>query len=147
MYCENFPVAMKCLGMLFVVDGVSFISLCTQTNRVLREFGAPNFIRVSLKDEDFEKLSSGEYIIENLLKRVALFLKNGFKLGDASSYSYVGASNSQIRDHACWFVRDDGTNVAARIRQWIGDLSGKVSTSPGCCAFSESEHSSFQGAR
>ncbi|CAD7696502.1 unnamed protein product [Ostreobium quekettii] len=48
-------------------------------------------------------------------------MKQGFRAGHAAEYKYLAGSNSQNREHACWFV-EERAETADGIRNWIGDL-------------------------
>lgn len=96
-----------------------------QTNRVLRKYESGNFIRVSIRDENFDKVSTLRGEVTNLLDRVGKVMREGFRVGCTTFYSYLASSNSQIREHACWFVEAQSTASASDIREWIGELSGE----------------------
>eukprot|EP00803_Ostreobium_quekettii_P004897 evm.model.scf_108.3 EVM.evm.TU.scf_108.3 scf_108:8471-14081(-) len=94
-----------------------------QTNRVLRKYKPEHFIRVSIRDENFDKLTAMNGDIGDLLARVAGVLRRGFRIGSTLDYEYLAGSNSQIREHACYFV-EKRAETADSIRKWIGDLQG-----------------------
>ncbi|XP_078610878.1 uncharacterized protein LOC144881587 [Branchiostoma floridae x Branchiostoma japonicum] len=93
-------------------------------NRILRKYGQDNFMRVSIRDEDFCKLAAvgrpGEE--ETTFTRVKQFLQDGLIVGDRE-YVFLAASNSQLREHNVWFFASDGTNTAESIRRDMGDFS------------------------
>lgn len=94
------------------------------SNRVLREFGPDNFIRVHFRDEDFLKLSivKNNSSIDNLLEvGVRGCLDNGIRIG-GRRFEFLAMSSSQLRGHGCWFV--DEKLGADRIRKWLGTFDG-----------------------
>lgn len=104
------------------IDSVCVQSL--QTNRIIREFTAENFMRVNIRDENMDPLCSLFGDLVNLTDHVGEILRSGIQIGDAK-YDYLASSNSQIRTHSCWFVEEDGKGFDKKadiIRQGIGDL-------------------------
>ena len=89
-------------------------------NRVLRQYNTDQFLCVSIRDEDFSRLSSAGGSIEKILERVKQTLDSGVIAGGDWFY-YLGSSNSQLRNHGCWFVRP--SPQPEEIRQWMGDFS------------------------
>ena len=92
------------------------------SNRVLREFGADNFIRVHFRDEDFLKLSviRSNSSIDNLLEvGVRGCLDDGIVIG-GRKFEFLAMSSSQLRGHGCWFV--DEKLGADQIRSWLGSF-------------------------
>ena len=89
-------------------------------NRVLRNYDPDNFICVNIRDEDFSKLSSASGTIEELLARVKRILDEGVRPG-GEQFLFLGSSNSQLRNHGCWFVRP--SPHPNEIRRWMGDFS------------------------
>eukprot|EP00058_Branchiostoma_floridae_P010132 XP_002595620.1 hypothetical protein BRAFLDRAFT_64730 [Branchiostoma floridae] len=91
-------------------------------NRILRKYGEDNFMRVSIRDEDFCKLSAVGGEEETTFTRVKKFLQDGLLVGDRK-YVFLAASNSQLREHNVWFFASDGKNTAESIRKDMGDFS------------------------
>ena len=89
-------------------------------NRVLRNYNTDQFLCVNIRDEDFSRLSSAGGSIEKILERVKQTLDSGVIAGGDWFY-YLGSSNSQLRNHGCWFVRP--SPHPQEIRQWMGDFS------------------------
>ena len=89
-------------------------------NRVLRNYNTDQFLCVNIRDEDFSRLSSAGGSIEKILERVKQTLDSGVIAGGDWFY-YLGSSNSQLRNHGCWFVRP--SPHPEEIRQWMGDFS------------------------
>lgn len=84
-------------------------------------------MRVSIRDETMEPLCSLFGDLSNLTEHVGNILRTGIQVGN-SSYDYLASSNSQIRNHSCWFVEEDGKGFDKKsdiIRQGIGDLNCK----------------------
>ncbi|GMH33449.1 hypothetical protein BSKO_01283 [Bryopsis sp. KO-2023] len=96
-----------------------------QTNRVLRHFGEQyRFIRVAIRDENMAKISGIHGQIGGVLNYIEELLNEGFEVGGVK-FKFLGASNSQVRDHGCWFVEvKPEQDTARKIRDWIGELSG-----------------------
>ncbi|XP_077981923.1 uncharacterized protein LOC144436930 [Glandiceps talaboti] len=91
-------------------------------NRVLRNFGEENCVRLVFRDEDYHKLP---YFIvsKEIEERIRAILKSGIDV-DRRHYEFLACSNSQLRDHGCWlYAKDNNGNTAASIRQWMGDFS------------------------
>lgn len=88
-------------------------------NRVLRQFNTDQFLCVNVRDEDFSRLSSAAGAIDKILERLQSTLDNGVIVG-GESFLYLGSSNSQLRNHGCWFVRP--SPHPEEIREWMGDF-------------------------
>ena len=89
-------------------------------NRVLRQFDTDKFLCVSIRDEDLSKLSAARGSINSLLDGVKHNLNEGLEIA-GQRFLFLGSSNSQLRNHSCWFVRPSPS--ADDIRRWMGDLS------------------------
>lgn len=89
-------------------------------NRVLRQYNTDQFLCVNVRDEDFSKLSAAGGAIDNVLERVRRTLDSGVIAG-GDRFLYLGSSNSQLRNHGCWFVRP--SPHPDEIRDWMGDFS------------------------
>ncbi|XP_015753708.1 PREDICTED: RNA-dependent RNA polymerase 1-like [Acropora digitifera] len=89
-------------------------------NRVLRNFDTDQFLCANVRDEDFSRLSSASGIIDKILERLQTTLDNGVMAG-GQRFLYLGSSNSQLRNHGCWFVRP--RPYPEEIREWMGDFS------------------------
>jgi len=91
------------------------------SNRVLRHFGAENFILVSFVDEGGSRvpINSGADSISNW---VTDKLANGFRFC-GEDFAYVASSNSQAREGHGWFVKRSPKLPHPRVvRSWIGEL-------------------------
>ena len=76
-----------------------------ESNRVIRKFKAflPNFIRLSFVGDD---LTKGYYFGDNkgfMLGYIHQVITSGFHLGNVK-YEFLGYSNSQLKNHSCWFL-------------------------------------------
>lgn len=89
-------------------------------NRVLRQYDTDQFLCVNVRDEDFSKLSAAGGAIDHVLERVRRTLDSGVIAG-GDRFLYLGSSNSQLRNHGCWFVRP--SPHPDEIRDWMGDFS------------------------
>jgi len=89
-------------------------------NRVLRHFNTDQFLCVNIRDEDFSRLSAAAGSIDKILERVKRTLDGGVVAG-GDLFLYLGSSNSQLRNHGCWFVRP--SPHPREIREWMGDFS------------------------
>ncbi|KAJ7659552.1 RNA dependent RNA polymerase-domain-containing protein [Mycena polygramma] len=123
-------------------------------NRVLRawpaEMRAGRFIRVGFADEDgrlriTRKIAEAEAIDPDrgLLARILNVLHNGVWIADRH-YVFLAAGESQLKDHSCWMVCEDGDFTAERVRQQMGDFSkeqvvAKYAARMGLC-FSATRH-------
>ncbi|KFM79305.1 RNA-dependent RNA polymerase 1, partial [Stegodyphus mimosarum] len=96
-------------------------------NRVIREFGAENMLRVSIQDDNFSKLTFAvQYHTEKryfLDEVAAKILKEGLWIGPRQ-YVVLASSNSQLREHGLYmYAADHKGNTANSIRTWMGDFS------------------------
>ncbi|GFT62602.1 RNA-dependent RNA polymerase 1 [Nephila pilipes] len=96
-------------------------------NRVIREYGTENLLRVSIQDDNFSKLTFAvQYHTRknDFMNEVAgNLLINSISIGPRC-YEVLAASNSQLREHGLWmFAKDHKGNTAASIREWMGDFS------------------------
>ena len=89
-------------------------------NRVLRHYDTDNFLCVSIRDEDLSKLSAGRGSLDVLLDGVNRVLDEGLEVA-GRRFHFLGSSNSQLRNHSCWFV--DPRSRPDDIRRWMGDFS------------------------
>ena len=89
-------------------------------NRVLRHYDPDNFLCVSIRDENLSKLSAGGGSLDLLLDDINRILDEGLAIA-GQQFLFLGASNSQLRNHSCWFV---GPRLQPDdIRLWMGDFS------------------------
>ncbi|XP_072028524.1 uncharacterized protein [Amphiura filiformis] len=111
-----------------VVTPTRIIFLRAETvvqNRTVREYGADRFLRVAFRDEDYCKLMSPvPRFMTKITDRIKSVLKHGIRVG-SRCYEFLACSNSQLRDHGCWFFVPDGTQKTRikSVRRWMGDLS------------------------
>ncbi|KAM7444491.1 hypothetical protein ABFA07_006888 [Porites harrisoni] len=89
-------------------------------NRVLRQYETESFLCVSVRDEDLSKLSAGGGSLDPLLDGINRVLDEGLNIA-GQRFQFLGSSNSQLRNHSCWFV---GPKYEPDIiRRWMGDFS------------------------
>ena len=89
-------------------------------NRVLREHETESFLCVSVRDEDLSKLSVGRGSLDPLLDDINRVLDEGLDIA-GQRFQFLGSSNSQLRNHSCWFAGPKYEPDA--IRRWMGDFS------------------------
>ena len=95
-------------------------------NRIIREFGADRFIRVTIRDEDFQLLSNTYGRLRKPLQEIKTFLLEGLRVGNRH-YKFLGCSRrwllSKLRECGLWMYASDGSHTVESIRDWMGDLS------------------------
>lgn len=101
---------------------IPFPAEIMELNRVLRNYDADCFISVSIREEDYSKLSGQKASLEVILETIKGYMLFGLHVC-GWVYEYVGCSNSQMRSHGCWFVQPSWRGDAEDIREWMGDLS------------------------
>ena len=94
----------------------------TVENRVIRQFSADWFVRVTIRDEDFHMLTTSTARLHGPVREVIKFLTDGIRIG-GRHYKFLGCSNSQLREHGLWMYATDGKDTVKTIREWMGDLS------------------------
>nr|XP_022298525.1 RNA-dependent RNA polymerase 2-like isoform X1 [Crassostrea virginica] len=95
-------------------------------NRILRQYGEDYFIKVLIRDDDFEKLSNVQSrALDNILDRMKEIFKEGFNIHDRH-YEFLGCSNCQLREHSFWFFHPHDDINAQGIRKSSGDLSSEM---------------------
>ena len=89
-------------------------------NRVLRNYETDHFLCVSIRDEDLSKLSAARGSVDLVLDGVQRILDEGLGIG-GQRFHFLGSSNSQLRNHSCWFV---GPSLQPdEVRRWMGDFT------------------------
>lgn len=91
-------------------------------NRVLRNdnYKTDDFLCVSIRDEDLSKLSAARGSVDLVLDEVQRVLDEGLGIA-GQRFQFLGSSNSQLRNHSCWFV---GPSLQPdEIRRWMGDFT------------------------
>ncbi|GFU35299.1 RNA-dependent RNA polymerase 1 [Nephila pilipes] len=96
-------------------------------NRIIRKFGIEFMLRISIQDDNFEKLtyavqynSNKDLIMKEVVGKI---LTSGIVIG-SRHYELLACSSSQLRDHGLWMYASDlNGNTSASIRQWMGDFS------------------------
>ena len=89
-------------------------------NRVLRNYDTNDFLCVSIRDEDLSKMSAARGNIDDLLDGMKLKLDEGLEIA-GQRFQFLGSSNSQLRNHSCWFVGP--RYLPDEIRCWMGDFT------------------------
>jgi len=91
-------------------------------NRVLRKYDdfTDDFLCVSIRDEDLSKMSAARGSVDLLLDGVKRVLDEGLEIA-GQRFHFLGSSNSQLRNHSCWFV-GPSLPQPAEIRLWMGDF-------------------------
>ena len=88
-------------------------------NRVLRNYETDDFLCVSIRDEDLSKLSAARGSVDVVLDGVQGVLDEGLGIA-GQRFHFLGSSNSQLRNHSCWFV---GPSLQPdELRGWMGDF-------------------------
>ncbi|KAJ6525898.1 RNA dependent RNA polymerase-domain-containing protein, partial [Mycena vulgaris] len=123
-------------------------------NRVLRAWPAQmrdgRFIRVGFADEDgrlriTRKIAGADAVDPDggILARIRNVLINGVWVA-GRHYVFLAAGESQLKDHSCWMVCEDGDFTANLVRERMGDFSNervvaKYAARMGLC-FSATRH-------
>ncbi|KAJ7076679.1 RNA dependent RNA polymerase-domain-containing protein [Mycena belliarum] len=123
-------------------------------NRVLRawpaQMRAGRFLRVGFADEDGRiRVNSRIAAVDEydpdtgILARIRNVLLNGVWVA-GRHYVFLAAGESQLKDHSCWMVCEDGDFTADRVRAEMGDFSAekgvaKYAARMGLC-FSATRH-------
>ena len=89
-------------------------------NRVLRQYETDDFLCVSIREEDLSKLSMGRGSIDLVLDNVNRVLDGGLSIA-GKIFQFLASSNSQLRNHSCWFVGP--SHSPDDMRRWMGDFS------------------------
>ncbi|KAJ1992088.1 hypothetical protein H4R33_001144 [Dimargaris cristalligena] len=112
------------------------------SNRVLRHYAhlKDRFLRVSFRDERFNRLDSNPVQLSSIYSRVYRALRHGIQLS-GRHYEFLAFSASQLRNHSCWFFAPEQASraenhhpndplthgspvTASDIRQWMGHFMG-----------------------
>lgn len=96
-------------------------------NRVLRHYKehVDRFIRVQFIEEDQHRLQTSlhcNHYNPTVYDRISHSLKHGIQIGERH-YEFLAYSNSQIREHGCWFFASTDDLNAGMIRRWMGYFS------------------------
>lgn len=89
-------------------------------NRVVREYGEERFLRVAFRDEDYRKLMAPvPRFVTKITDRIKMVLKDGILVG-SRRYHFLACSNSQLREHGCWFYNSEkrGKHSIGSIRRY-----------------------------
>ncbi|KAJ6592772.1 RNA dependent RNA polymerase-domain-containing protein [Mycena capillaripes] len=131
-----------------------FPEVIETSNRVLRawpkQMRAGMFIRVGFADEDgrlriTRRTAEADDVDQDrgIIARIVNVLKNGIWIA-GRYYVFLAAGESQLKDHSCWMVCEEGNFTADRVRQQMGDFSkeqvvAKYAARMGLC-FSATRH-------
>ena len=94
-------------------------------NRVLRKYGAHNFITVLFSDENQELLApTSQLALKMIMERIKHIFMTGLTI-TGRTYEFLGSSNSQLRRNGCWmYARDNNIEDTVQdIRHWMGDVA------------------------
>ena len=97
-----------------------------ESNKVLRQYKdwQTQFIRLSFVTE---QLDQGYYFGERdrlLLGYIHSILKNGFYVGRSLKNEFLSYSNSQLKNHTCWYLSKVPNGIdEAQIIESMGDFS------------------------
>lgn len=80
---------------------------------------------MNIRDENNDFLSSLFGDLTAVVNRVNQLMGGGMRIADVQ-YQYLASSNSQLRNHSCYFIEDNGTGIAEKIRENMGDLRGQA---------------------
>ena len=89
-------------------------------NRVLRQYETDDFLCVSIREENLSKLSMGRGSIDLVLDNINRVLDGGLSIA-GEIFQFLASSNSQLRNHSCWFVGP--SHSPEDMRRWMGDFS------------------------
>lgn len=95
------------------------------SNRVVRHFSnyADRFLRVRFADEQFmgKIFSRGDNSLDAIYTRIKRCLTIGIQIGDRT-YRYLGAGNSQFREHGAYFFAPTPDLTIQDVQSWMGDF-------------------------
>ncbi|KRZ71930.1 putative RNA-dependent RNA polymerase 1, partial [Trichinella papuae] len=92
------------------------------SNRILRKFGSDLALRMIFRDESGERILASKFSVHSLKQIVAKIMLKGLQIGPRL-YKFLGWSNSQLRDHGCYFYATAEQVSVEEIRRWMGDFS------------------------
>ncbi|RUS26261.1 RNA dependent RNA polymerase-domain-containing protein, partial [Jimgerdemannia flammicorona] len=98
------------------------------SNRVVRHYRRvqDRFLRVQFLDEGMGKVgltaASESRVNDAVYDRIYDVQRKGIKIGNRV-YKFLAFSNSQLREHACWFFAPEPSLSCFNIRKWMGNFS------------------------
>ncbi|OUC48340.1 RNA-dependent RNA polymerase [Trichinella nativa] len=92
------------------------------SNRILRQFGSDLALRVIFRDEAGTRILASKFSLTSLKQIVTKVMTTGLTIGPRL-YQFLGWSNSQLRDHGCYFYASTEEVNVEEIRRWMGDFS------------------------
>uniref|UniRef100_A0A1I7Z6Z6 RNA-dependent RNA polymerase n=1 Tax=Steinernema glaseri TaxID=37863 RepID=A0A1I7Z6Z6_9BILA len=95
-------------------------------NKFLREFDptGEQTLRVQFRDDSGQKMRKidvGDALIEKTIKQSY----NGITIA-GRNFRWIGASNSQMRDHGCYFVDTTDKDLRATMKKCVGDFDDDI---------------------
>uniref|UniRef100_A0A915E7I7 RNA-dependent RNA polymerase n=1 Tax=Ditylenchus dipsaci TaxID=166011 RepID=A0A915E7I7_9BILA len=95
------------------------------SNRVLRydqeKYPADSFVRVIFRDDDWQKVHPNNVTYKLANEFIGDRLKRGECIA-GGNFNFIGASNSQLRDGGCYFLKENIENIT-KFRQELGSFS------------------------
>ncbi|CAI2323842.1 unnamed protein product [Caenorhabditis sp. 36 PRJEB53466] len=138
------PLPKNCVSVAKVIVTPSRVLLMApevmMVNRVVRRFGPDYALRCVFRDDNMGRLAIRDFSINNIdhmsnivTQGIYHTLRNGIQVADRL-YSFLGWSNSQMRDQGCYLyaphvdqVTGMLTGTVEDIRAWMGDFRDAVS--------------------
>ncbi|EGT41395.1 CBN-RRF-3 protein [Caenorhabditis brenneri] len=138
------PLPKNCVQVAKVIVTPSRILLMApevmMVNRIVRRFGPDYALRCVFRDDNLGRLAIRDFSVNNIdhlsnIVTESIFntLKYGVQVADRK-YSFLGWSNSQMRDQGCYLYAprvDPATGrvsgTVEEIRKWMGDFREAVS--------------------
>lgn len=123
LYEKNLKISLFRRAIITPSRVILFFPEPNLSNRVTREFGEDNFIRIRFRDEDLRKLNlfSKNSDMKNIYLRIEEFLNQGLTLFNRK-YDFLAMSSSQLREHGCWLFNSSHLNPD-HVRSWMGDFN------------------------
>ncbi|CAB3404413.1 unnamed protein product [Caenorhabditis bovis] len=138
------PLPKNCVAVAKVIVSPTRVLLMApevmMINRVVRKFGPDYALRCVFRDDSGGRLVFRDFSLGNIdhvsnIISVTIYntLKHGITIADRV-YSFLGWSNSQMRDQGCYLyapridpVTGEVTGTVEDIRSWMGDFRETVS--------------------
>uniref|UniRef100_A0A1I7UR53 RNA-directed RNA polymerase n=1 Tax=Caenorhabditis tropicalis TaxID=1561998 RepID=A0A1I7UR53_9PELO len=138
------PLPKNCVSVAKVIVTPSRILLMApevmMVNRVVRRFGPDYALRCVFRDDNLGRLAIRDFSVNNIdhmsnsvTESIYNTLKSGIQVADRH-YSFLGWSNSQMRDQGCYLyapridpLTGSISGTVEEIRQWMGDFRDAIS--------------------